>query len=99
MNEQPPREQVLRLREADLVYREVQGETVVLDLSGSIYFSTNEVGGVLWRALAEGATQPQLVDALLDEFEVPRERAERDVEKFVSDCAAAGLLQQQPTLE
>ena len=62
----------LRLRDADLDWREVDREVVALDLRESRYLAINRAGQVLWAALAEGATRDDLMfasgEATEDEF-------------------------------
>lgn len=53
----------------------------------------NETGAFLWRALAErDMTEAELVDALLAEYDVSREIAERDVHRIVTALAEGGIL-------
>lgn len=97
---QPPDERVpesqpeppLRLRQADVAARKFQDETIILDLRGSTYFSTNATGTVLWHALERGSTRAELIQALLNEFEVSEERAAADVDAFVAACRQRRLL-------
>ena len=53
----------------------------------------NETGAFLWRALAEKEmTEEELVDALLSEYDVSREIAERDVHRVVAMLSENGIL-------
>jgi len=53
----------------------------------------NETGAFLWRALAErDMTEAELVDALLAEYDVSREIAERDVHRVVESLQENGIL-------
>jgi hypothetical protein len=85
-------EAVLRLRAGDVAARRFDEETVILDLRSSRYLAANPSASVLWRALEQGATRTQLVEALLREFEVTRERAEADVDNFIGDVRRRELL-------
>lgn len=79
---------------ADAVdWREVDGQVVVLDRAGSVYLAVNAAGAALWPAIVEGATRSQLVQVLLDTFDVERSRAERDVDVFVASLAERDLLE------
>lgn len=79
---------------ADAVdWREVDGQVVVLDRAGSVYLAVNAAGAALWPAIVEGATRSQLVQVLLDTFDVERDRAERDVDVFVASLGERGLLE------
>jgi hypothetical protein len=82
----------LWLREQGLNWREIDGEVVVLDVERSHYLNLNATGCVLWLMLAEGATEPQLVEKLIGEFDVDEETARGDVEAFIVSCRDNGLL-------
>ncbi len=88
----PVSESRLTLRDADLDWREVEGELVVLDLRESRYLSINRTGRVLWGALVEGATRDQLIDRLVDGFDVDRDQAAADVDAFADHLESRGLL-------
>lgn len=52
----------------------------------------NETGAFLWKKLAENdLTEEQLTNALLDEYDVDRETAARDVRTIVENLAANGI--------
>lgn len=54
----------------------------------------NETGAFLWNKLAErDMTEEELIEALLGEYDVDRETAERDVHTIVENLAAHGILQ------
>jgi Coenzyme PQQ synthesis protein D (PqqD) len=82
----------LTLRDADLDWREVEGELIVLDLRESRYLAINRTGHALWGALVEGATRAELIDRLVDAFEVDRPRAATDVDAFTAELESRGLL-------
>ncbi|MBE6589637.1 MAG: PqqD family protein [Ruminococcaceae bacterium] len=53
----------------------------------------NETGAFLWKALAKAdMTEDALVDALLEEYDVAREIAARDVHRVVTLLAENGIL-------
>jgi hypothetical protein len=82
----------LTLRDADVDWREVEGELVVLDLRDSRYLAINRTGQVLWGALVEGATQDELIERLMEAFGIERARAAADVEAFTSELKSRDLL-------
>jgi Coenzyme PQQ synthesis protein D (PqqD) len=84
--------ETLRLRDADLDWREVEGELVALDLRESRYLAVNRTGRVLWAALAEGSSRDELVEQIAGEFGVERARAEADVDAFTAELESRGLL-------
>ena len=47
---------------------------------------------MLWNLLVDGAEKSQLAEALLAEYEIDRETAEADVDRFVGVLRDAGAL-------
>jgi hypothetical protein len=82
----------VRLREAELDWREVEGEVVALDVRTSQYLAVNDTGRLLWSALAEGATRDELVERLVEAHEIDRGRAAADVDAFVAELEARDLI-------
>ena len=71
----------------------LDGEAVLLQPEGGMYYGMNEVGTLLWERLEEPATVRDLRDALLSEFDVDRAVADRDLQDFLADVEAAGLVE------
>ena len=65
---------------------------VGLDLESSTYFSLNPSAGVLWERLAADAEVEELAEVLEREFGLDAGRARADVEAFLGELRAAGLL-------
>lgn len=66
------------------------GEAVV-DFSGMV--NLNESGACLFEALQKGATEDELVEALLSEYDVEETVARADVKRFISMVKDAGILE------
>jgi hypothetical protein len=82
----------MRLRADGLTWRELDGETVLLDLVASTYMTANGTGSFLLKQLVDERTREELVAAVVDEYDVPRERAEADTDAFVRVLQDKGLL-------
>jgi len=85
--------QRLRLREADVHWHEIDGEVIALEARTSLYLAANGTGSLLWQALVGGSTRARLADVLTDRFGIGRDQARADVERFLDDLAAHGLLE------
>ncbi len=83
---------LLKLREPDLHWREIEGEIIALEARGSKYVAANSAGAVLWRALVGGTTRDGLADELVRTYGIERARAEADVGRFIDALAEQGLL-------
>ncbi len=82
----------LDLAEENLIWREVDGQVIVLDKRTWSYLSINDSGACLWREIARGATQAELIARLQEAYELDEQRATRDVDAFVSMMQAHGML-------
>ena len=58
----------------------------------NVMVTLNETGGFLWEKLSEGATEEQLVDALLENYEVDKALASTDVKAFIAKLSDNNLL-------
>ena len=81
-----------RLREDDLVWREVEDEVIILDTRASVYASVNEAGRVLWLKLAEGASLDDLTGELVRHYGLNEADATRDAEAFLHALRDQDLL-------
>lgn len=82
----------LRLRRDRLEWRRVDGEIIAVDLRTSTYLSANASAVPLWEALVEGTTRDEMIDRLVDQEGIDRERAAGDVDTFVADLTDRQLL-------
>lgn len=69
------------------------GESVLLDPVSGRYFGLNEVGTRIFELLSEPHTVSDLVSVLVQEYEVSEAQLSRDVEQFVSEMIARGLVE------
>jgi sensor domain CHASE-containing protein len=83
----------LKLREAELSWRQVGDEVIVLDLRSNAYLSINRSGIPLWEMLVDGSTPTTMTERLVSDFAVEEERARADVEAFVAMLVERDLLQ------
>lgn len=82
------------------VLRQVAGEwmavatgTRTVELPGIIALS--ETAAFVWKCLEEERTYKQLKEALLEEFEVDDETAEKDLNEFLKQLSDEGLLENE----
>ncbi|HEY1292378.1 MAG TPA: PqqD family protein [Chloroflexota bacterium] len=66
---------------------------VLLNVQTGRYFGLDDVATHLWKQLLEGASEAQLVDSVLAEYDVEPERARGDVTNFLQRLEVLGLLQ------
>jgi hypothetical protein len=82
----------IKLREGATGWQQVDGETILLDLTASSYLGVNRSGTLLWSALAEGTTRDELIRHLTNTFDIAEDQAGADVDAFLEDCRTRDLL-------
>ncbi len=82
----------MRLRSTELSTRTIGGETIVLSLPDSRYFSVTGIGSRVFELLGEERTMDELVETVVGEYDVDAATARRDIEKFVDRLRDARLL-------
>jgi hypothetical protein len=84
--------ELIRLRTTELSWRRIDGEIVVLDGVGSVYYALNETGAALWDMLEDGATRADLVSALCEGRSLSPAQSGSDVDAFLASLREQGLL-------
>lgn len=74
-----------------VVFRDLDGEGVMLDLHSGFYFGLNGVGTRTWALIAEGGSLRDVNAALGAEFDGPEGVIEREVLRFAAELCAQGL--------
>jgi hypothetical protein len=76
----------------DVLFRELGGESVLLDLRTESYFGLDPVGTRMWHALAETGSVSGALGALGGAWDVEPARLRRDLERLVDELAEHGLV-------
>jgi len=75
-----------------VLFRDLDGEAVLLATGSGRYFGLNEVGTRMWSLLRLHGDVEAVCRALLAEYEVPEDRLREDLAQFVDTLAARGLV-------
>ena len=76
----------------DVIFRDLNGEAVLLDFGTGRYFGLNPVGTRIWTLLAEGSSVSAIIAILAAEFDAPPGDIAADVEALLSELTARGLV-------
>ena len=76
----------------EVLFQELDGEAVLLDLASESYFGLDDVGTRIWQLLQEHGSLRKVFDIMLEEFDVQPERLEQDLLKHIGELADAGLV-------
>ena len=75
----------------EVVFRELGGEAVLLNLKTGAYFGLDPVGTRVWQLLVERGSVAHVMEVMLGEYDVDRERLERDLLELCDELCATGL--------
>jgi hypothetical protein len=76
----------------DVVFRDIEGEAVLLHLERGTYFGLDPIGTRVWQALVEHGSVRPAIAALLDEYDVAADTLEADLRSLLADLSAHDLV-------
>jgi coenzyme PQQ synthesis protein D (PqqD) len=77
---------------AHVHWQRFDSELVVLDLQGGQYYALNDVASSVFEHVCGGRTQDEIVQDLVNVYEVDREALEKDVRQLVRELIARNLV-------
>jgi hypothetical protein len=76
----------------DVLFQELQGESVLLNLKSGIYFGLDPIGTRIWQLFAEHDALSDIARVIADEYDVSRDRCETDLVVLVTELERQGLI-------
>ena len=76
-----------------VLIRELEGESVILNLNSESYFGLDDVGTRMWSALTNSPSIQAAYDNLLAEYDVEPEKLSRDLDSLIEQLVSLGLLE------
>ena len=81
----------------ELIKRQIAGDTVLVPVGRTVYdcnglFVLNELGSFIWDLLPQASTREEVLQAILQEYEVDRETAQKDMDQFFSKLEELKIL-------
>jgi len=77
----------------DVLFRDLGGESVLLNLDNENYYGLDEVGTRMWDVLTTSTSIQTAYDTLLAEYDVAPEVLQQDITRLVEDLVVQGLLE------
>jgi hypothetical protein len=82
---------------ANTLSREVQGETVLLQLDNGEYFGLDEVGTRVWQLIVETGDLDRVRAALFEEYDVDHAVLDADVNRLIEELVTRQLIDVAPS--
>ncbi len=79
----------------DVVFRELQGEAVILNLESSTYFGLDPVGTRIWLLCETHRSLRAVWEAMQEEFDASGDALQSDLLAFIDELSANGLVKVQ----
>lgn len=81
----------------ELIKREIAGDTILVPVGKTVYnsnglFLLNDLGSFIWDLLPKVSDKNDILDAVLKEYDVSREEAQKDIGEFLDTLKAMGIL-------
>lgn len=76
----------------DVLIRELDGESVILNLKSERYFGLDEVGTRMWEVLSTSETIADAYQTLLSEYDVVPEQLQIDLDNLLEQLIQNGLI-------
>jgi hypothetical protein len=77
----------------DVIHSNLADEIVLLDLKSGVYHGLEAVGARIWELLATPVSLRQVLDTLLEEYDVEPRQCEQDLLKLVEELRSHGLVE------
>ncbi len=75
-----------------VLFRDLGGEAVLLELETGCYFGLDEIGTRIWRLIEKHGELPRVERELLEAYEVSPDHLAGDLSAFVRSLVSRGLL-------
>jgi hypothetical protein len=79
------------IRSKDVMFRDLDGEAVILDLDSGTYFGLNTVGTRIWQLIEQHGRLKTVLDELAREYDASPDQLEKDLLDLVARLADASL--------
>jgi hypothetical protein len=79
-------------RKPDLLFNQIDGEVVMLSIENSEYYGMDKVGSRIWELLEKPMSFKELIDKLMDEYEVSEEQCKEDALLFLNKLVDKNLI-------
>jgi hypothetical protein len=80
------------VRRGRVIAKSSGGSLVLLDIDSGEYFSTNDVGALVWKLIDGARSVSAIAEAVAAEYEVELDVVEGDVMELVDELARESLL-------
>jgi hypothetical protein len=75
---------VLKRNDEDVMFSEVDGESVIMHMQSGRYFGLNSVSTDIWNHLENKVSFSELIEFLMEEYEVNKEQCTNETRNIIN---------------
>ena len=77
----------------NVMFRELEGESVILNIDSESYFGLDDVGTRMWEVLTQSESIQTAFETLIDEYDVQPDRLRDDLAGLIEQLAEKTLIE------
>jgi hypothetical protein len=81
-------------RDPEVVGKVIDGEAIIINLATGMYYSADEVGGLIWTLIDNGHSIDEAAAHVSAHYEIETDRARADIERIARLMVDEGLIKQ-----
>jgi Coenzyme PQQ synthesis protein D (PqqD) len=78
--------------EAEVAAKVIDGEAILINLSNGMYYSMDQVGGLIWTMISEGHSLAAIASAVAESYDVSAAQAQADLERVAAELVHENLV-------
>ena len=78
-----------------ILYKELEEESVLLNLNTGEYYAMNQVATRMWKLLTELGSPDEVLTSVVAEYEVSHEQARQDLLELIKEWKSSGLVEEK----
>lgn len=84
------------VRSQSALWTELDGHFMLMNIEDGSYYEMAGIGGVIWQMLETPRSEAEIIEAVLDAYQVEREQCAGDVRAFLEKLVASHVVIEQP---
>lgn len=76
----------------NIIAKELQGDTVLLNMKNGDYFTLNNMGTEIYNHLCNGTEVDEIADLLFDKYDVEYEKLKEDIFSLIDELKKKDIL-------
>ena len=77
----------------NVMFRELEGESVILNIDSESYYGLDDVGTRMWEVLTQSESIQTAFETLIDEYDVQPDRLRDDLAGLIEQLAEKALIE------